>query len=209
MTERATAIPNAPLKPGAIGVVIETTRLSNATREALKARLNWRASAGLALGEQALATLRAVCDRLIPQGDPEGAIDLGGRLDAALAAGRGDGWRLDDLPPDKEAFALGLQGIEETSRAIFQLAFTELPPGRRDAVLARVRDGSAPGRVWETMPPRPFFAELLGQLATLYYAQPAAHEAIGFIGMADAEGFQAIGLNRRDPIEDMASDAPL
>ena len=209
MTDAATAYPGAPLKRGAIEVVIETTKVSHATRDALNARLAWRAGAEPALGEQALATLRAVCDRLIPQGQGRAPVDLAGRLDAALASGPGDGWRHDDLPPDREAVAVGLRGIEETAAAMFQRAFAELPPEWRDAVLARVQDGSAPGRVWATMPPKRFFEELLGQLATLYYAHPAAQEAIGFIGMADAEGFQAIGLNRRDPIEDMASDAPL
>ena len=199
----------APLKPGAIEVVIETTRVSDATRDALRARLKWRRRTPSALGEEASATLRAVCDRLIPQGDTGEIVDLTGRLDARLAAGPGDGWRYDVLPPDREAITLGLRGIEQTAAAMFRRTFTRLPPEWRDAVLEKVQAGSAPGEVWTTMPSRRFFEELLGQLATLYYAHPAAQETIGFIGMADVEGFQAIGLNRRDPIEDMASDAPL
>ena len=209
MTETATVHPSSALKPGAIGVLLETTRVSGATREALKVRLAWRADTRSGLGKQALATLQAVCLRLITQGDAKQPVDLAGRLDEALTAKSGNGWRYADLPPDREAIALGLLGVEETAAALFKRPFTELPAEWRDTVLTSIQNGSAPGPIWKTMPSGRFFEELLGQLATLYYAHPAAQEAIGFIGMADVEGFQAIGLNRRDPIEDMASDAPL
>ena len=185
-----------------------TALVTDATREALRARLDWRAPRKRWLSDDAFATLQAVCERLVPQASSH-PIDLAGRLDASLAEGRGDGWRFDDLPPDAEALERGLTGIEQTAQAMFARAFTSLAPEARDRVLTTVQDGSAPGEVWATLPPRRLFEELLGQLATLFYAQPRAQEAIGFIGMADAEGLWAMGLNRRDPVEDKASDAPL
>ncbi len=199
----------APLKRGAIEAALTTPLVTDATREALRSRLDWMAPPKRVLSTAAFATLQAVCERLIPQAPDCEPIDLASRLDASLAEGRGDGWRFDDLPPDAEAIELGLVGIEQAARAMFDQAFIALSPEDEDRVLAKVQDGSAPGVVWATVPPKRVFEELLGQLATLFYAHPRAQEAIGYIGMADAEGFWALGLNQRDLVENEASDAPL
>ena len=84
------------------------------------------------LTEAQLATLRAVAARVVPQDDPDHAVDLAARVDAQLAAGQGDGWRNADLPSDPEAYALGLDALAD---------FTDLTPEQRDERLAAIVAG--------------------------------------------------------------------
>jgi hypothetical protein len=46
-----------------------------------------------------------------------------------------------------------------------------------------------------------YFEELLALVVDVYYAHPLASEEIGYIGMADAHGWQAIGLDQRETHE--------
>ena len=200
---------SSPLKRGAVESILGTQSVTIATRDAIRARLERRAGPPLVLDDEALTTLRAVCDRLIPQADSDRRVDLAARLDQSLAEGAGDGWRFDDLPTDGVVVALGMKGVDQSAQARFSSSFAALSPDRQDAVLAAVQDGSAIGEIWRALSSKRVFEELLGQLATLYYAHPYAQEAIGFIGIADAGGFHALGLNVRDPIEEAVSDALL
>ncbi len=200
----------APLKRGAIEHLLDTDHVTAPTRRALAARLSWAPQSGpLCFDPAAFATLEAVCGRLVPQPDPSRRVALAARLDERLAAGGGDGWRYDVLPPDRVATVQGVVGLEQTAKALFEAPFVALPSERQDRVLAAVQAGDPPGEVWRTLNAHWFFIDLLAQVTELYYAHPYAQEAIGFAGMADAQGFQALGLNRRDPVEDEASLAPL
>jgi hypothetical protein len=62
------------------------------------------------------------------------------------------------------------------------------------------------------MPANRFFEELLVLATETYYAHPLAQEEIGYAGMADAAGWQAIGLDEREAHEpaplDRATGAP-
>lgn len=46
-----------------------------------------------------------------------------------------------------------------------------------------------------------YFEELLALVVDIYYAHPLASEEIGYTGMADAHGWQAIGLDERETHE--------
>ena len=200
----------APLKPGAIERVLATDQVTPATRRAIAARLAGPGGgAPQCFDALSFATLAAICDRLIPQDDDARRIDLAAGLDAKLAQGIGDGWRYDALPADKEAMTRGVAGVDETARNQFGSGFIHLQPADQDAVLKAVQQGSAKGEIWATLPSPRFFEELLSQVTELYYSHPFAQERIGYIGMADAEGFHALDLNTRDPVEQEASLAPL
>jgi hypothetical protein len=178
-----------------------------ATRRALEARIDWRAPPQpLAFEPAAFATLKAICARLIPMEDGP-SFDLAGRLDQRRANGGGDGWRYDALPPDAAALRLGVAGISETARILFAEAFCDLAPERQDEVLRSVQKGSPPGETWNTLNASLFFAELLAEVATIYYSQPSVQLLLGYVGMADAKGFYALGLNQRDPVEDEGAHA--
>ena len=205
----ASALPadhRSPLQPGAIARVLETDHVTAPTRRALIDRLNAPSNvAPQILGGGEMATLQAVCNRLIPQPGPDCRVPIALEIDGRLAERRGDGWRYDALPPDQIAIKAGLSGIEQTAKIIFNANFAVLEGSDQDAVLASIQQGSPPGVVWASLNARLFFAELLASATEVYFSHPFAQERIGYIGMADVQGFHALGLNVRDPIENEVS----
>lgn len=145
--------------------------------------------------------LKAVSSQLIPQTDRIDKIDLAGMLDEQLLSGKGNGWRYNDMPPDGQAFKLGIKGIDETSEAMFGDNFTDLDDAEQDSVLNAIQKGDAQGKIWETMPSKLFFEELLANLSELYFSHPTAKNEIGDASFADAKGWEKIGLNELDPQE--------
>ncbi len=194
-----------------VRVLLPTDHVSPATRGALEARLvapGGRDAPPCFLDPHLLATLRAVGNRLLPQPDRSDPIDLAGAIDARLADGQGDGWRYADLPPDRDAVRLGLRGVDETARLMFGATFVELPPTQRDDVLRAVQRGEPLGDAWRTMSAARFFEELLAETCEIYYSHPLAQEEIGYVGMADLPGWQAIGLDRLDAREPRPIEQP-
>ncbi len=187
--------PNA-FPPGGIRELLRTSWVTEPTRAALQARLDRCYDAPLAFDAEAFATLKAVCDRLVPQ--PAPAVDIAGALDRRLGEGKRNGWRYDVLPADAEALRLGLAGIDETAAILFGARFAALPPAGQDTVLSAVQAGDPPGSAWTTLPAARWFEELLVEAAEIYFAHPLAQEAVGYLGMADAAGWGAIGLDERE-----------
>ena len=192
---------NGEAAPLTIEELIQTDWVTEPTRRAISAKLAPRVMGSpVFLDHRSFAVLRAAVSRLVPQ--PAGRqAPLAEIIDANLAAGRRDGWRFEALPPDGEAYRLGLQGVDETARCLFACGFVELGPFDRDAVLGSIADGWAPSMVWARLPPIRFFEELLAETVEAYAAHPYGQERMGYRGMADARGFAAVGLDRRDPVD--------
>lgn len=185
--------------------LIESDLVTPATRAVLLERLDAPAvSASRFFTPAEFVTLRAVCDRLIAQGPGLDRVDVAGTFDSRMADGVGDGWRYAIMPPDADMHRTGLHGIEQAAEAAFARAFDKLAESEQDELLRSLQTGTAAGAVWDGMDPRRYFEELLTQAADIYYAHPLASEAIGYVGMADAHGWQAIGLGRRDAHEPAA-----
>jgi len=190
---------------GIVSALLETDMVTPPTRAALTERLNKEPIAVPRFFDEAtFATLRAVCSRLIPQPDRVQPIDLAGPIDGRLAQGEGDGWRYDQMPPDGEAHRRGLQALDESARLLCGASFAELDDRRQDEMLLLVQRDAVSGGLWETMQASRFFEELLAGATESYYSHPLAQEEIGYVGMADAHGWQAIGLNELEPWEPRA-----
>lgn len=142
--------------------------------------------------EEETRTLAAVAGRIIPQPDrsEETKILIVPWIDEMLYEDQRDGYRYEELPPQREAWRLGLAGIDETARALFSgKAFVELEPLSQDAVLTRIAGGDAPGAVWERMPAARFFKSVLSiTLVKIYYAHPLAWNEIGYNGPSSPRG---------------------
>ena len=195
---------SVPVYPnGTVRALLDTPHVSEATRAALQARLNAPAAyAPQFLAPETYALLEAVAARLFPQPDrPEAPIALAPAVDQRLAEGRADGWRYDALPPDREAYRLGLGGIQEIAQAQFQADFTALNTEHQDAVLKTLASGTPPGTTWQTLDAGRFFEEMLAELTETYYAHPLAQEEIGYVGMADLPSWSKIGLNEKEERE--------
>lgn len=193
--------------PGSIRVLIESDLVTPPTRQALRERL--RALTVVMprfFNVQAFETLCAVCDRLIPQPERPRPIDLAGMLDTRLAdlqpkGGGGDGWRYAVMPPDALMHTMGVDGIEQAAFAIFGRVFTRLSDPEQDAVLSTVQAGRVGGSIWAAMDAALYFEELLALITDIYFSHPLASEEIGYAGMADAHGWQAIGLDEHEAHE--------
>jgi hypothetical protein len=188
---------------GTVRALLATPHVSEATREALQARLDAPANyTPQFLASETFALLEAVAARLFPQSDrPDTPIPLAPAVDQRLFEGRADGWRYDALPPDREAYRLGLGGIQEIAQALFQADFTVLAGEQQDAVIKALAAGNPPGATWATLNAGRFFEEMLAELTEAYYSHPLAQEEIGYVGMADLPAWTKIGLNEKDDRE--------
>jgi len=183
--------------------LLSSAHVSAATRAALTQRL---AETGAAYEPQFLAPatyrlLQAVAARLLPQPERPVPIPLALAVDQRLAEGRADGWRYDALPPDREAYRLGLGGIQEIAHELFKADFERLETAQQDEVIQALASGNPPGAVWQTLPANRFFEEMLAELTETYYAHPWAQDEIGYTGYADLPAWTKIGLNEKEARE--------
>lgn len=191
-------------QPNTVRSLLPTDFVTEPTRQVLTERLNAPARQPTYFSADDFALLQAVCARLIPQdGRPATErIDIAGIIDQRLTNGDSNGWRYDDMPPDGQAYQQGLRGIDESAQALMGQPFRQLTSDQQDAVLAAVQATDAPGEGWKTLPADHFFEELLAEAVEVYYSHPLAQEEIQYVGMADATGWQRIGLNEREAREE-------
>jgi hypothetical protein len=182
--------------PGGVRALLNTAFVTEPTRRALQAKLDRRPTEPRFFEQHAFATLLALCDGLIPQ-SPR-AVDIAGGLDERLADNKRDGWRYDCMPPDQEAYRRGLAGVDETAGVLFGATFVELSGAQQKAVIQSIADGQPPGAVWIELSAGYWFEELLVETSEIYFAHPLAQQAMGYLGMADAQGWEAIGLNEEE-----------
>ena len=185
---------------GTVRALLSSNAVTHATRRVLQERLAAQPLSPQFFDAETSELLRAVCARLVPQVSPA-PVDLVGGIDQRLARGQTDGWRYDALPSDGEAYRMGLRGIEESAKGLFNRSFRQVTDVEKDTILQKVQAGSAPGDTWQSLPSDRFFEELLAEAVELYYCHPLTQEAIGYAGLADAPGWSRIGLNEREERE--------
>ena len=137
-------------------------------------------------------TLESVAERIVPQPDRDepSRIPIVPWIDEKLYEDKRDGYRYEELPPQREAWRLGLAGIDETARALFDgQPFVELDPLSQDVVLGHVERGDPPGASWEKVPAGRFFKSVLSiTIVKVYYAHPLAWSEIGYNGPSSPRG---------------------
>ncbi len=192
-----------PLYPaGTVRTLLKTASVTAPTRQALQVRLAQPATVAPRFFDgPSFATLTAICERLIPPIEGLENLNIAGAIDRSLAEGTGDGWRYDAMPTDGVAYQQGLQGMDQTACALFKGSFGQLEAAQQDSVLRAVQEGHAPGSIWKTLPASRFFEELLAAAVQACYSHPLTQESIGYVGMADAPGWQAIGLDELEARE--------
>ena len=160
--------------------------------------------------EQEVRTLTAVAERILPQIDrPDSEkIPIVPWIDQKLFDDLRNGYRYEDLPPQREAWRLGLAGIDEASRGLFAgRTFCDLDPLSQDVVLTHVEQGRAPGDSWKELAAKRFFTSvLLITIVQTYYAHPLAWNEIGYNGPSSPRGHIRKGVGRVDPWEAQEKD---
>jgi hypothetical protein len=149
------------------------------------------------------AMLERVAERLVPQPDRPASekVPIVPWIDEQLHHDWRSGYRYEDLPPQREAWRLGLAGIDESARLLYGgRAFLELETRAQDDVLSRIARGEAPGPTWERLPARRFFRDVLCiTVVKMYYAHPSAWSEIGYSGPASPRGHVRNWLGGVDP----------
>ncbi len=154
--------------------------------------------------EHQRAALQALCDRVIPQRwkPPGRRVPIAPWIDAHLIGRTLEGFRVDDMPPNEQAWEWGLQGLDETARVLFGKPFAELEGSREDQVLESIRGGHPPGEIWQRLPARRWWIyTALRQISGIYYAHPYAWDEIGFGGPAYPRGYIALNHGAPEPWE--------
>ena len=169
---------------GAIWSLMQSSRTTRPTRTVLTNRLQRPATGPRFFDAGEMATLRAVCLRLVPP-PPGTVIDVAAAIDERLANGGGDGWRFDVLPPDGEAFKLGLKLLDDRAGG----PFADADAMRQEAAINDMQRSHEPAGGLAR--PDLFFEDLLAEAAETYFAHPAAQAAMDYVGFADAGGWEA------------------
>ncbi len=149
--------------------------------------------------------MKAICDRILPQDDRDEGhkIPIVNIIDERLYSGRIDGYRFEHMPPDPEAHRLGLLGIAEVARQMFQREFVDLTSLEQETVLQTIHDGDPPAghEIWRKMPVHRFWLLLVQDVVGAYYAHPYAWDEIGFGGPAYPRGYMRLENGEPEPWE--------
>lgn len=149
--------------------------------------------------------LKAVCDRIIPQDDRDDAhrIPVVNFIDERLYQDRLDGYRYADMPPDQEAYRLGLRGISEIAERLYGKRFISLYPIDQEIILKTLHDSKPPAdqEIWKRVPVHRFWQLLVQEVVGIYYAHPYAWNEIGFGGPAYPRGYMRLENGDPEPWE--------
>ena len=165
---------------------------------ALQKRLGKKEGESQFFSDYDFKLLNTVCDRLVDQDPTDRFVNIALLIDDRLTQGLCDGWRYDDMPPDYIMLPQGLKGIDETAGLVYQKAFMELEKQGQLNILNAVQQGRATGKTWLSLSSKRFFEELLAETVEIFFSNPAVQLHIGYKGMADAYGWENIGLNEHD-----------
>ncbi len=174
------------------------------TRAVIDERLTIDPSLHRFFNDQEWSTMRAVCDRIIPQTVVVSRrVPLAAMVDQKLATNSGDGYRYAELPPMREAWQRGLKALDGEANARFEKRFHDLPASQQDEILSAVQRGEVKDEAaWRDLPPKSFFTKrLLHDVVSAYYAHPTSWNEIGFGGPASPRGYVRMNFDRRDPWE--------
>ncbi len=174
------------------------------TREVILHRINHVPEYRFFSPEEA-RLLEAVCDRILPQDDrdPGHRIPIAPRIDDRLHENRHDGYRFEDMPPDREAFRLGLKAIDEIARHLHGRGFLETTALEQDRIMKLLHDGKPPAAldIWKRMPVHRFWMLLVQDCVEAYYAHPLAWDEIGYGGPAYPRAYMRLEGGKPEPWE--------
>ncbi|MFN2492589.1 MAG: gluconate 2-dehydrogenase subunit 3 family protein [Pyrinomonadaceae bacterium] len=161
------------------------------TREVVRKRLEEIPQIRFFAQEEA-QLLTALAERIVPQSDRAEAekVPIVPWIDEKLYEDKRDGYRYEEMPPQREAWRLGLKGMNETAAALFEeKQFVDLDSLSQDVVLNNVARGDPPGGSWKQLPAARFFKDVLCiAIVKIYYAHPLAWNEIGYNGPSSPRG---------------------
>ena len=150
-------------------------------------------------------TLSAVLDRILPQDDrtPERRIPILPGIDERLFVNRIEGYRFEDMPSDQEAYRIGARAFERMAQELHGRTFDELSTMQQEEILKSIHDAEpkAAEDEWKKMNIERFWALLVSDACSQYYAHPWSWDEIGFGGPAYPRGYMRIERGDPEPWE--------
>lgn len=194
---------------GTVTALLNTDFVSPMTKHALEQRIaKAKTTKPLFFTASDFEILSIICDRLVAQDSNNRIVNIAIFIDERLNDNSCDGWRYNEMPPDRDMFLKGISGIDELALSLFSFSFIKLQTQQQLEVLHSLQSGTAESPIWKHMSPKLFFEELLAETTEIFYSFPLVQQEIGYVGMADEKGWSNIGLNQNDEIEPMEIKTP-
>lgn len=176
-------------------VMEQVSHWDERTRDVVRARIDSVPERRF-LSEAEFATLGAFADIVLAQ-DREPRIPVMAFVDAKLASGRGDGYRYEELPDDRETWRIVARGLDEAAGG----SFADALPEARDGIVDDFAAGRPDGRAWSQVNVKRAYAVAMRDIVEAFYSHPWAWNEIGFGGPAFPRGYQALGVDHHEPWE--------
>ena len=164
--------------------LLDSDFVTDETRRVLRERLNAREIPPRFFDEREFEILKGICDALAPT-EVVPCRFVAGEIDLRLAAGRGNGWRYDALPPDGDAYRTALGELNRIAEELFNDCFTSLENEQRREIFHRLKNGEIKFEFSSDK----FLEEICAEFVELFYSHPLVLEEIGYVGFADARGW--------------------
>ena len=158
------------------------------TRRALKKRLRAEEKPPRFFSVSEFEILKGVCDALAPSAVVP-CWFAAGEIDLRLAEHKGNGWRYAEMPPDGEVYRIALGELDRLAVKFFEKDFAALENEQRREILRRVKNGENGFALSHDR----FLEEICAEFVELFYSHPLVLEEIGYVGFADARGWNLEG----------------
>ncbi len=171
------------------------------TRELLQSRVRDVPPIRFFGAEEARA-LGAFLDAVLAQ-DAEPRIPVLAMVDAKLHAGRLDGYRYEDMPPDDETWRVVARGLDDSARERGASDFAAATEDVRHAIVSAFAQGDLEGGAWSAVNVTRAWSVVMRGALSEFYSHPWAFNEIGFGGPAYPRGYMRrnMGPTGRDPDE--------
>ena len=143
------------------------------------------------------ATLTALCDNVLAQ-DSEPRIPVLAFVDAKHAAGKTEGYRYADMPPDGETWRLVARGLDEAAGGGAGM-FAEIDADARAKIVEAFAAGEVEGGAWAELDVSRAWSVVTRDALSVFYAHPWAWNEIGFGGPAYPRGYMRLGVDQPEP----------
>lgn len=151
------------------------------------------------------AVMLAVINRILPQDDRDDAhkIPILPFLDEKLYDDKISGYRYEEMPPQRDAYRLFIQGVQAIAHHLYDKPYEELRADQQDHVLQTIHDERPPAGddIWRQVSLMRMWQTLVNDTVTIYYAHPYAWDEIGFGGPAYPRGYMRLHHGEPEPWE--------
>lgn len=176
-----------------------------ATREVVRKRMEEIPPIRFFTNEEA-RVMEIVCAHLLPQDDRDDAhrVPILPYIDERLFHGKTPGYRFEDMPPDGDAYRLGIRAVEQMSQANHGRSFAELSWREQEELLKSIHDAKplrGAEEIWQRMPLHRYWGLVIQDCVEMYYSHPFAWDEIGFGGPAYPRAYMRLEGGEPEPWE--------